>query len=73
MRLACRAEFGFDPKMNLQITPLEPTASALRKIRWLGDLGNIENPTIEFTRKRLATGGHRELHVFESLYSHLQL
>jgi len=43
MSLACRAELRLDSEVNLQCTPLKPTAAAHRGHGRLVDLGNPQN------------------------------
>jgi hypothetical protein len=59
--------------MNLQVSPLEPTPSALRKISALGYLRNSENTGIECACELLASGRHRQLDMFDSLNSHCEM
>jgi hypothetical protein len=73
MSLTRREKVSLDAKMNLQVTPLEPTAAALRQVERLGNLRNSKHPFVKLTRPILTTGRHRQLHMIETRDSHVQL
>src|ERR1700677_2398138 len=70
MSLARRAEFAFHAEMNLELTALEPAATALRHVGRFWNFGNSEHTVIELACLLLAAGRHRQLHMVETSYRH---
>src|SRR5262245_33943644 len=65
MRLPGRTKVGVDSEMDLHGPALEPCPTAFGELRRFRDLGDPEEPGVEFPRFRLPACRHCELHLLD--------
>jgi len=70
MRLSRRAKLGLDPKVQLNGSALEPRSAPGDETRRFWNLGQAKELTVELASQRFTTGGHRQLHVIDSVDVH---
>jgi len=60
------AKIALHAQVHFQCAALEPTATALRQLRWFRDLRNPQRAGVESTRELLAAGRNGKLHMVET-------